>query len=228
MQEPALDLCAVVEVGEGILLFGCDIVEGTFHGLRRVGRPTVRRDCLGPHAQPRRSDRVLDGLPGPLLQDRAAFVRVDVLRRRPASGQQQVDDGSVEFPAASRQLLIRFLLGQHAVEGQQQWAGCGGAEFRSTFKLPDQMLGRWRALCEPGLDVAMDVPGIVQLGEGTDPGVLRCTQARDRAVPRLRSRRHHQAPSRRTRQGIEQFPGAVNRDALVQGVSHRQHPRPGA
>ena len=103
VQEPPLDLFVVVVAGVGVFLFGCDIVEGTFHGLRRVGRPTVRRDCLGPHAQPRRGDRVLDGIPGPLLQDCVACVRVDVLfRRRPASGQQQVDDGSVEFPAASR------------------------------------------------------------------------------------------------------------------------------
>ena len=213
-----------MEVGEGILLFGRDIVEGTFHGLRRVGRPTVRRDCLGPHAQPREGDRV----PRPLSQEFAAIGRVDVLLcRRPAPGQQQVDDGSVEFPAASRQLLIRFLLGQHAVEGQQQWTGRGGAEFSSTFELPDQVLGCWRVLCEPGLDVTVDILGIAQFGEGADPGVLRCAQTRGRAVPRLGPRRHHQ-PSTRTRQGVEQPPGAVNRDALVQGVRHRQHPRPRA
>ena len=154
-----------------------------------------------------------------------ACVRVDVLfRRRPAPGQQQVDDGSVEFPAASRQLLIGFLFGQHAVEGQQQRAGCGGAEFMSTFELPDQVLGRWRVLCEPGLNIAVDILGIAQFGEGADPGVLRCAQARGRAVPCLRARRHHQPPSRRARQGIEQRPGAVNRDAFVQGVRHRQHP----
>ena len=219
----------LVEAGAGVFLFGCDIVEGTFHGRRRVGRPTVRRDCLGPHAQPRRGDRVLDGIPGPLLQDCAACVRVNrLLRRRPASGQQQVNDGSVELPAASRQLLIGFLLGQHAVESQQQWAGRGGAEFSSTFELPDQMLGRWRALCEPGLDVAVDILGIAQLGEGTDPGVLCCAQTRGRAVPRLGPRRHHQPPSRRARQGVEQRPGLVDRNALVQGVRHRQHPRPRA
>ena len=227
MQESAFDPCVVVEAGAGAFLFGCDIVEGTFHGCRYVGRRAVRRDCLGPHAQPRGGDRVLDGIPGPLLQDCAACVRVDVLLRRlPTSGQQQVDDGSVEFPAASRQLLIRFLLGQHAVESQQQRAGRGGAEFSSTFKLPDQVLGRWRVLCEPGLDVAVDIRGIAQLGEGTDPGILFCAQARGRAVPRLGPRRHHQAPSRRARQGVEQRPGAVNRDAFVQGVRHRQHPCP--
>ena len=208
-----------------MFLFGCDIVEGAFHGRRHVG--AARRDCLRPHAQPCGGDRVLDGIPGPLPQDRAAFVRVDVLRRRrPASGQQQVNDGSVEFPAASRQLLIGFLLGQHAVESQQQRAGRGGAEFSSTFELPDQVLGRWRALCEPGLDVAVDILGIAQFGEGADPGVLFCAQARGRAVPRLGPRRHHQPPSRRTRQGVEQRPGAVNRDAFVQGVRHRQHPCP--
>ena len=197
MQEPALDPCVVVLAGAGVLLFGCDIVEGAFHGRRHVECGAVRCDCLGPNAQPCGSDRVLDGIPGPLLQDCAAFVRVDVLRRRhPASGQQQVDGGSVKFPAASRQLLIRFLFGQHAVEGQQQWAGCGGAEFSSTFELPDQVLGRWRVLCEPGLDVAVDIRGIAQLGEGTDPGILFCAQARGRAVPRLGSQRHHQAPSR--------------------------------
>ena len=229
MQEPALDPFVVVEAGAGVLLFGCDIVEGTLHSCRHVGRGAVRRDRLGPNTQPRGSDRVLDGLPGPLLQDCAACVRVDVLRRRrPASGQQQVDDGSVEFPAASRQLLIRFLLGQHAVESQQQRAGRGGAEFMSFFELPDQMLGRWRVLCKPGLDVAVDILGIAQLGEGTDPGVLRCTQACGRAVPRLGPRRHHQPPTRRTCQGVEQRPGAVNRDAFVQGVRHRQHPRPRA
>ena len=120
VQEPALDLFVVVEAGAGVFLFGRDIVEGAFHGRRHVGRGAVRRDCLGPHAQPRGSDRLIDGIPGPLLQDCAACVRVDVLlRRRPTSGQQQVDDGSVEFPAASRQLLIRVLLGQHAIEGQQ-------------------------------------------------------------------------------------------------------------
>ena len=201
VQEPALDLCAVVEVGEGILLFGCDIVEGALHGRRRVERRAVRRDCLGPHAQPRGGDRVFDGIPGPLLQDCAACVRVNrLLRRRPASGQQQVNDGSVEFPAASRQLLIRFLLGQHAVEGQQQWAGRGGAEFMSFFELPDQVLGRWRVLCEPGLDVTVDILGIAQFGEGADPGVLFCAQARGRAVPCLGPRRHHQPPSRRARQ----------------------------
>ena len=210
-----------------MLLFGCDIVEGAFHGRRHVERRAVRRDCLGPHAQPRRGDRVLDGIPGPLLQDCAACVRVNrLLRRRPASGQQQVNDGSVELPAASRQLLIRFLLGQHAIESQQQRAGCGRAEFSSFFELPDQVLGRWRVLCEPGLDVTVDILGIAQLGEGTDPGVLRCTQARDRAVPRLRSRRHHQPATRRTCQRVEQRPGAVSRDALVQGVRHRQHPCP--
>ena len=98
----------------------------------------------------------------------------------------------------------------------------------SFFELPDQVLGRWWVLCEPGLDVAVDILGIAQFGEGADPGVLRCAQTRGRAVPRLGPRRHHQAPSRRTRQGIEQRPGAVNRDAFVQGVRHRQHPRPGA
>ena len=208
-----------------MFLFGRHIVEGTFHGLRRVGRPTVRRDCLRPNAQPRGGDRVLDGIPGPLLQDCVAFGRVDrILRLRPAFGQQQVNDGSVELPAASRQLLIGFLLGQHAVEGQQQWAGRGGAEFSSLFELPDKVLGRWRVLCEPGLDVAVDIRGIAQLGEGTDPGILFCAQARGRAAPRLGSRRHHQAPSRRVRQGVEQRPGAVNRDAFVQGVCHRQYP----
>ena len=228
VQEPALDPCVVVEAGAGVFLFGRHIVEGAFHGRRHVGRGAVRRDCLGPHAQPRRGDRVLDGIPGPLLQDCVAFVRVDrLLRLRPAFGQQQVDDGSVEFPAASRQLLIGFLLGQHAVESQQQWAGRGGAEFSSTFELLDQVLGRWRVLCEPGLDVAVDILGIAQLGEGADPGVLRCAQARGRAVPRLGTRRHHQS-SRRARQGVEQTPGLVDRNALVQGVRHRQHPRPRA
>ena len=43
----------------------------------------------------------------------------------------------------------------------------------SFFELPDQVLGRWRVPFEPGLDVAVDVPGIAQLGEGADPGVLR-------------------------------------------------------
>ena len=176
VQEPALNPFVVVEAGAGVFLLGCDIVEGTFHGSRHLEQSAVRRDCLGPHAQPRRGARVLDGLPGPLLQDCAAFGPVDILlRRRPASGQQQVNDGSVELPAASRQLLIRFLLGQHAVESQQQRAGCGRAEFSSTFELPDQVLGRWRALCEPGLDVTVDILGIAQLGEGADPGVLRCT-----------------------------------------------------
>ena len=210
-----------------MFLFRRDIVEGTFHGRRHVGRRAVCRDCFGPHAQPRGGDRVLDRMPGPLLQDCAACDPVDrLLRRRPTSGQQQVDDGSVELPAASRQLLIRFLFGQHAVESQQQWAGRGRAEFSSFFELPDQVLGRWRALCEPGLNIAVDILGIAQLGEGTDPGVLRCTQARDRAVPRLRSRRHHQPATRRTCQRVEQRPGAVSRDALVQGVRHRQHPCP--
>ena len=57
-------------------------------------------------------------------------------------------------------LLIGFLLGQHAVEGQQQRAGRGGAEFSSVFELPDQVLGRWRVFCEPDLDVAVDIKAL--------------------------------------------------------------------